>query len=88
VRIVWVTYPQRREIVVHRNDSAATLTETGTLEGGGVAPGFTLPVANVFGDWLRNRRSHPVGGVLACTRWWPKIHAEIARNDMISAAAW
>jgi Uma2 family endonuclease len=49
VRLVWVVYPMRREIVVHRADSATTLTEADTLKGEDVAPGFTLAVADVFG---------------------------------------
>jgi Uma2 family endonuclease len=49
VRLVWVVYPARREIVIHRADSATTLTETDTLKGEDVVPGFMLPVADVFG---------------------------------------
>jgi hypothetical protein len=45
-----VIYPHRREIIVHRNDSAATLTELDSLKGEDGAPGFTLPITGVFGD--------------------------------------
>jgi Uma2 family endonuclease len=50
VRLVWVVYPARREIVIHRTDSATTLAETDTLTGEDIVPGFTLPVAEVFGS--------------------------------------
>jgi len=49
VRLVWVVYPARREIVVHRPTSATTLTDSETLEGAEVVPGFSLPVTEVFG---------------------------------------
>ncbi len=49
VRLVWVVYPGRREIVAHRPDSATTFTETDTLKGEDVVPDFELPVACVFG---------------------------------------
>jgi hypothetical protein len=38
VRLVWVVYPARREIVIHRADSATTLTETDTPKGEDVVP--------------------------------------------------
>jgi Uma2 family endonuclease len=50
VRLAWVVYPARREIVIHRTDSATTLAETDTLTGEDVVPGFELPVADVFGS--------------------------------------
>lgn len=50
VGLVWVVYPARREIVIHRTDSATTLAETDTLTGEDVVPGFALPVAEVFGS--------------------------------------
>jgi Uma2 family endonuclease len=50
VRLVWVVYPARHEIVIHRADSATTLTETDTLKGEDGVPDFSLPVADVFGD--------------------------------------
>jgi Uma2 family endonuclease len=50
VRLVWVVYPARREIVAHRADGETTLTQTDTLNGEDVVPGFTLPVAEVFGS--------------------------------------
>jgi Uma2 family endonuclease len=50
VRLAWVVYPARREIVVRRTDSATTLAASGTLDGEDVAPGFTLPIEEVFGS--------------------------------------
>jgi Uma2 family endonuclease len=50
VRLVWVVYPARHEIVVHRPDGATILTENDTLGGEDVVPGFALPVAEVFGS--------------------------------------
>jgi Uma2 family endonuclease len=50
VRLVWVVYPARREIVVHRPDGATTLTDSETLGGEDVVPGFSLPVTDVFGS--------------------------------------
>jgi hypothetical protein len=48
VRLVWVVYPARREIVVHVPDGATTLSDSETLGGEDVVPGFALPVAEVF----------------------------------------
>ena len=50
VRLVWVVYPARREIAVHRADSKTALAESDTPDGEDVVPGFTLPVVEVFGD--------------------------------------
>jgi Uma2 family endonuclease len=50
VRLVWVVYPARREIVVHQPDGATTLTDSETLGGEDVVPGFSLPVTDVFGS--------------------------------------
>jgi len=49
VRLVWVVYPTRREVVAHRlGQPEATLTERNTLDGLDVIPGFTLPIADIF----------------------------------------
>jgi len=50
VRLVWVVYPAGREIVVYVPDGATTLSDSETLSGEEVVPGFTLPVAEVFGS--------------------------------------
>lgn len=48
-RLVWVVYPGTRSVVVHKSlKDISTLTVTDTLNGGKVAPGFELPVAEVF----------------------------------------
>ena len=50
VRLVWVVDPDTRTIDVYRPDAEPfTLSETATLDGGDVLPGFTCPVAAVFG---------------------------------------
>jgi Uma2 family endonuclease len=50
VRLVWVVYPQRREVVVHRpGRPPAVLAVSDTISGEDVVPGFSCPVAQVFG---------------------------------------
>jgi Uma2 family endonuclease len=50
VRLVWVVYPPRREVVIHRpGRSPAVLAISDTISGEDVVPGFTCPVAQVFG---------------------------------------
>ena len=49
--MVWVINAKRRSVSVHRSGAPVTvLTETDTLNGGDVLPGFTLPVAQIF-EW-------------------------------------
>lgn len=49
VRLVWVVYPARHEVVAHRlGQPEMTLTERDTLDGLDVIPGFTLPIADIF----------------------------------------
>ncbi len=48
VPLVWVAYPRRREIAVHRTGTNLTLTVGDTLGGGEVLPGFAVPVAELF----------------------------------------
>lgn len=51
VRLVWVVYPDEREIVAHYpGGTAQTLTADDTLSGGEVIPGFTVPVRELFGE--------------------------------------
>lgn len=49
VRLVWVVDPARRAADVYTApDTKATIGEKGTLDGGDVLPGFTLPLAKLF----------------------------------------
>ncbi len=51
VRLVWVVYPQRREVEIHRlGHPAEALAVSDTISGEDVVPGFTCPVAVVFGE--------------------------------------
>jgi len=48
-RLVWVVYPRKRLVVVHTPDGGKRLMrESESLDGAGVLPGFTLPLADVF----------------------------------------
>ncbi len=51
-QIVWLVFPDEREIEVYSlvDEDVRTVGIDGTLEGGSVLPGFTLPVANIFRD--------------------------------------
>lgn len=50
VRLVWVLYPQTHTIFAHSPDAPVRLLKDGgTLDGGDVLPGFTVPVEEVFG---------------------------------------
>jgi Uma2 family endonuclease len=54
VRLVWVVYPQRREVVVHHpGRPPVVLAISDTISGEDVVPDFTCPVAWVFGVRLR-----------------------------------
>ncbi len=46
--LIWVVYPKSRTVVVYTPDSTQTLDITGTLNGGDVLPGFSLPVTNIL----------------------------------------
>jgi len=49
VRLVWVAYPARREVVAHRpGQPEMTYTERETLNGFDVLPGFTAPISDIF----------------------------------------
>ena len=49
VALAWVVNPETRTVDVHQAGSpVVTLYEDGTLEGGGVLPGFALPVKEIF----------------------------------------
>jgi len=55
-RLVWVVWPQRREVDVWRlgnsHQPAMTLNEGDMLTGESVVPGFSFPVSDVFADPL------------------------------------
>ncbi len=47
--LVWAAYPETRTIDVHRADgSITTLTDADTLDGGGILPGFSVAVSDIF----------------------------------------
>ncbi|MEM7812450.1 MAG: Uma2 family endonuclease [Planctomycetota bacterium] len=50
ISLVWVVHPEVRQILVHigGNRTPVVLTETDTLTGGDVLPGFAVPVADIF----------------------------------------
>ncbi|MGQ9909800.1 MAG: Uma2 family endonuclease [Candidatus Flexifilum sp.] len=47
-RLLWVVYPETRQIVVHTRNAARTLNEADTLDGGDVLPGFRVSVSQIF----------------------------------------
>jgi Uma2 family endonuclease len=48
-RLVWVIYPQSRTVAVYGPDTPTpVLDANGTLEGGDVLPGLSLPVREIF----------------------------------------
>jgi Uma2 family endonuclease len=48
-RLVWIIYPTLRSADVYRSTETAQLVNSdGTLDGGDVLPGFTLPLRDVF----------------------------------------
>lgn len=50
VRLVWVVYPAQRQVMAYRSlNDVHLLTVTDVLDGGDVLPGFTCPVADIFG---------------------------------------
>ena len=49
VQLVWVGFPDERMVDVYPAGGAMfTLTENDTLDGGGVVPGFTCKVSDIF----------------------------------------
>jgi Uma2 family endonuclease len=51
VELVWVVYPEHREVYVYESaDRVQVLVGTKTLEGGKVLPGFQLALAEFFGE--------------------------------------
>ncbi len=55
VRLVWEIEPRARTVRVYTSEAAFTdLTATGTLDGGTVLPGFTLPLDQLFAELDRH----------------------------------
>jgi Uma2 family endonuclease len=53
VRLVWYIDPRARTVRIYTGpdyDRFTELDETGTLDGGAVLPGFTLPLGQLFGQ--------------------------------------
>ena len=51
VRLVWIVDPQKRTVDVYTEiDNPVTFSETQTLDGGSVLPGFTLNLAALFAE--------------------------------------
>ena len=50
VRLVWVFNPRDKSINVHTPASINRLSESETLTGGEVLPGFSIPVGTLFGQ--------------------------------------
>lgn len=49
-QLVWVVRPKQKRVEVHRVDNTSALLSVGeTLDGESVVPGFTLPIARIFG---------------------------------------
>jgi Uma2 family endonuclease len=49
VRLVWVIYPDTRQVVVHYPDGTArTRNESDMLDGESVLPGFSITVSSIF----------------------------------------
>lgn len=47
-RLVWVISPRAKTVTVYTSASIRVLDSNGTLDGGDVLPGFSLPVAAIF----------------------------------------
>lgn len=47
-RIVWLVFPAKHLVEVHRRGHVDTFSEGDTLDGADVLPGFTLSVSDVF----------------------------------------
>jgi Uma2 family endonuclease len=50
VRLVWVVYPRLRQLHAHTSPThpPRIFTDADTLDGGGVLPGFSVPMAGLF----------------------------------------
>lgn len=60
-RLVWIFDPEARTVAVYTDpDTHTLLTQTDTLDGGEVLPGFTLPLHELFDDPQLNDRPDDV----------------------------
>lgn len=51
VQITWVVYPRRQQVYVHpAGERVEIIGPDGTLDGGGVLPGFSLPLSELWGS--------------------------------------
>ncbi len=51
VKLLWIIYPSTRSIwILHRDGTAARLTEAQDLSGEDVVPGFTCSIRTLFAD--------------------------------------
>ena len=58
VPLIWVVDPDTRSVTVHAGSAqGAVVPQSGTLDGGTVLPGFTLPVSKIFAEL--DRRPNP-----------------------------
>lgn len=49
-QLVWIVRPKQKRVEIHRADGTSQLlSQTETLQGENVVPGFALPVARIFG---------------------------------------
>ena len=54
-RLVWEINPKTKTADVYTNlDERTRITKTGTLDGGDVLPGFTLPLVKLFAELDRH----------------------------------
>ena len=47
-RMVWLVFPVKRAVEIHQAESVETFTESDTLTGSDVLPGFNLAVRDIF----------------------------------------
>lgn len=51
-RLVWLVYPRRKSVEVYTAPDAVVTLTSGELDGGGVLPGFRLPLDEIFAQWF------------------------------------
>ena len=55
-RLIWLVYPETRSVVVQTAAGATTLSETDSLSGGDVLPGFEIRVSDIFPQLTSQKR--------------------------------
>ncbi len=71
VKLVWYVDPERKEVEVFPKGNAKrkkTVGIDGTLDGGDVLPGFTLPVAKLFEKRAAGEEAEQEGEEMVCER--------------------